>query len=701
MFAETFGLPTEGTVGFLDIPKETMSEMRSRFSGSDVPFRSPIKKKEMNMEFRLPHDIVATTLCAKAGSFDMVTSEMFDMMGYAVQLSILLGNLVKADLGESVKLHPQKVLTGKSVATYIKKNWKVTPTVETIEMEEWLEKDARVEQDGSNPQLEREADTIERALVVRSGPEQSAQQTFTYVGQGIFEPIHIREINWVTHILSKIAPEDKVKGTLEVVSRPNQVEEHCQLVLNSAWEVVSNMMADFDEWIHIRTAVKLRDISSFEDLTQIEDKFFLLAETVEVSELLQCRSLLMYKLYETEVQNLFDKNLENFKIDVPSFNHDYLCIRFLNNKLKEIATQHRAQRVLAGLPIADQEQAQDQGSDRRTEKIDEVVRSVVNIEETANETREHEAPNNEHQAPNNEHRALDEQMGETQNSMSGQQEQPGSGENPTPLEDHSINNERAFHDKIDAVVGNVKSSQKSLETTVLNHLTEHQIQLASVLGFVKMKLAELVDHFKNAGDAKKGKGGQGSRSGDGSGAKVVNKGKVKAVQEEKDQARVIGEVVKIVTDLRGCKFSVHVAAGVVRSSSTPPATSPPDLCALVVHKASSHAHTRVVMEAPPFRRHRVGSGGDIVGTAVDPTPETQRKCALETSEDFMNGIFTSRRSEQIPAEAATTASATTSGKEEGESERRGVVEEFSIKLDTSEWLPLRPYLKIFHGFNSV
>ncbi|KZV45279.1 hypothetical protein F511_06797 [Dorcoceras hygrometricum] len=54
--------------------------MRKRFSGSDVPFRAPNKKKEMKMEYRLLHDIVAKALCAKASSFDMVTSEKFDLM---------------------------------------------------------------------------------------------------------------------------------------------------------------------------------------------------------------------------------------------------------------------------------------------------------------------------------------------------------------------------------------------------------------------------------------------------------------------------------------------------------------------------------------------------------------------------------------------------------------------------------------------
>ncbi|KZV25632.1 hypothetical protein F511_34007 [Dorcoceras hygrometricum] len=79
-FATAFGFPTEGMVGFLDIWKETAVEMRMWFSKSDVLFRAPSKKREMKMEFRLLHDIVAKALCAKARSFDMVTSEKFDLM---------------------------------------------------------------------------------------------------------------------------------------------------------------------------------------------------------------------------------------------------------------------------------------------------------------------------------------------------------------------------------------------------------------------------------------------------------------------------------------------------------------------------------------------------------------------------------------------------------------------------------------------
>ncbi|KZV41947.1 hypothetical protein F511_28858 [Dorcoceras hygrometricum] len=38
------------------------------------------KKKEMKMEYLLMNDIVAKALCVKAGSFDVVTSEKFDLM---------------------------------------------------------------------------------------------------------------------------------------------------------------------------------------------------------------------------------------------------------------------------------------------------------------------------------------------------------------------------------------------------------------------------------------------------------------------------------------------------------------------------------------------------------------------------------------------------------------------------------------------
>ncbi|KZV55353.1 UV-stimulated scaffold protein A [Dorcoceras hygrometricum] len=108
---------------FIDLPAQAGAEMRMRFSGSDVPFRAPNKKNEMKIEYRLLHDIVAKALFAKAGSFDMMTSEKFDLMvaiSAGLKMSLLLERLVKADLGESVKLHHLKVFYHKSGLTYMK-----------------------------------------------------------------------------------------------------------------------------------------------------------------------------------------------------------------------------------------------------------------------------------------------------------------------------------------------------------------------------------------------------------------------------------------------------------------------------------------------------------------------------------------------------------------------------------------------------
>ncbi|KZV55686.1 hypothetical protein F511_08320 [Dorcoceras hygrometricum] len=65
MFANVFGLPSEGLTSFLNILEETVTEMRSQFSGSDEPFRAP-KKKGMKIEFCMLHDVVAKVLCSKA-----------------------------------------------------------------------------------------------------------------------------------------------------------------------------------------------------------------------------------------------------------------------------------------------------------------------------------------------------------------------------------------------------------------------------------------------------------------------------------------------------------------------------------------------------------------------------------------------------------------------------------------------------------
>ncbi|KZV31091.1 hypothetical protein F511_28268 [Dorcoceras hygrometricum] len=65
---------------------------------------------------------------------------------------------------------------------------------------------------------------------------------------------------------------------------------------------------------------------------------------------------------------------------------------------------------------------------------------------------------------------------------------------------------RNLSKKIDQVLANVNSSQTALETSLVRQFIEHQLQISSDLDFVKMQLAELVNHFKESSDAKKGEG---------------------------------------------------------------------------------------------------------------------------------------------------------------------------------------------------
>ncbi|KZV22821.1 hypothetical protein F511_12965 [Dorcoceras hygrometricum] len=559
VFTEAFGLPAQIVV-----------EMRMRSSGTDVPFKAPNKKKEMKVECQLLHDIVAKALCAKAGSFDAVTSEKFDLMvdisaslkvnwghilfqtlvamvhtptkqsqGLAVQLSVLLERLVKADLGEFVKLHLLKVLNNRSVHTYMKKNLGVGPAGETkkvsgvttsekqfttVSLQSLTNKpekeagettkpekaavekknkkkekvvpvvkkqvvvvkklvearsqaaaaksksgtssgadscplaklgatkkgqaapkqkkvvdssdlestvslhlvkimkkqktqrtrlaqrtagdqagfnhgpfpdilagandasiaggleynmDTTTEMEGQadnastaadqeehvecTEKMEIEAVNNEHAIVVRYGPAQPAQQPITSAGKGICSPVEIREFNWTTHYLPKIDPTAKGKEILEDFSQPNPVEEHCLLVLKSAWEDVSSKMCEYDKWVHFHTVV---------------------------SELFERRMLVLYKLYEMEIKKRVDEHCAKFNLAERSVNYDYMCIRFLNHELKEIVKQHRAQ-------TAEKQPAQPEG------RVEEIVWIVEDVEETeAMNSHEHQAQENEKQAQN-------------------------------------------------------------------------------------------------------------------------------------------------------------------------------------------------------------------------------------------------------------------------------------------------------------
>ncbi|KZV40130.1 hypothetical protein F511_39301 [Dorcoceras hygrometricum] len=91
-----------------------------------VEFESVLTMEYIGMTMgEIGQDSVFVLMC-------MVKNPKKKFQGYTVQVSTPLASLVKADLRASVKLHPQKVLTSKSVQTYIKKNLEVKPASESI-----------------------------------------------------------------------------------------------------------------------------------------------------------------------------------------------------------------------------------------------------------------------------------------------------------------------------------------------------------------------------------------------------------------------------------------------------------------------------------------------------------------------------------------------------------------------------------------
>ncbi|KZV42991.1 hypothetical protein F511_41806 [Dorcoceras hygrometricum] len=156
VFAATFELPMEGLTDLSEVPKDLVFDAGSIFPESKEQLSISCKKKEMKIEFRLLGDILAKTIYVKAGSFDAVTHERFLLMtaitygvkinwinlvfdilkdmvtpgsrqakGYAIQICVLLKNVLGLELGESRAFPSSRILTEKTVHRYVVINEKV------------------------------------------------------------------------------------------------------------------------------------------------------------------------------------------------------------------------------------------------------------------------------------------------------------------------------------------------------------------------------------------------------------------------------------------------------------------------------------------------------------------------------------------------------------------------------------------------
>ncbi|KZV30943.1 Pentatricopeptide repeat-containing protein isoform 1 [Dorcoceras hygrometricum] len=206
-------------------------------------------------------------LAVKAGYFDAVTHSQFDLMvaimggirinwsrilfrilkamvvpstkqahGFAVQLSLQLEGVPRLNLGKSKALLSLKILSVKSVDTFVAKNKSAQADLveekeftgdterTTASKAKWLEEILEVPHDETLPLA-----VLYRTLRAKHyPPSATTRKPITEIrwSQGI----HIREVNWCTRSILKIAPVDMGKEILVEIPKGNLIKETINLI---------------------------------------------------------------------------------------------------------------------------------------------------------------------------------------------------------------------------------------------------------------------------------------------------------------------------------------------------------------------------------------------------------------------------------------------------------------------------------------
>ncbi|KZV18959.1 hypothetical protein F511_24786 [Dorcoceras hygrometricum] len=185
-FAEMFGLPMEGITSFSNLPSKPVEEMK-----------------------------VVLSLSAKAGSFDVVTVECFDVMvaistGLRINWSSVLFRNFTDMFASPV---PQSQGYTLQIETVV-----VTTIVEEPVLVNFEEQCVAVD--------EGEVDDTIRDMAIIENPHLENSVIHWSCGPAT-KTIKIKEINWVTHFLPKIYLAAMGKEFFVALDRSNPVEEHC------------------------------------------------------------------------------------------------------------------------------------------------------------------------------------------------------------------------------------------------------------------------------------------------------------------------------------------------------------------------------------------------------------------------------------------------------------------------------------------
>ncbi|KZV45496.1 hypothetical protein F511_07999 [Dorcoceras hygrometricum] len=122
VFAGTFELPMEGLTDMSNVPKDLVFDARIAFSYDAGSF-DVVTHERFLMISAIHGGVKVNWGRLLFNTFkDIVTPAMKQAKGYPVQICILLKGALDLELGESKDFPPLKILTAKTMGTYVAKN---------------------------------------------------------------------------------------------------------------------------------------------------------------------------------------------------------------------------------------------------------------------------------------------------------------------------------------------------------------------------------------------------------------------------------------------------------------------------------------------------------------------------------------------------------------------------------------------------
>ncbi|KZV52321.1 hypothetical protein F511_31567 [Dorcoceras hygrometricum] len=235
VFAETFGLPTEGLTDLSEVPRNLLSEAQSLFSASEKEVSISCLKKEVKMQYRLLSDILAKSLFVKAGSFD--------------------ANIPGLELGESKAFPAPRILNEKTVHQIVSFN-------ENVGVEEVGEA-PRAKKTPVKKTMSKKRQAASEAEVEDTTADEEDSLGGT-VGKARVLILELMNQWWPQPILRKQPAAGKVQRLGESSSIRDKgkaiLVEDDQLTANPANEIVALVCSDVEFLVRVRDRTILQDL---------------------------------------------------------------------------------------------------------------------------------------------------------------------------------------------------------------------------------------------------------------------------------------------------------------------------------------------------------------------------------------------------------------------------------------------------------